>query len=81
MNREKIMEEINVIFRDAFMDDSLVITDKTCAADIEDWDSLMQITLITTVEAKFGIEFTIDDSLAMQNVGDMVAIIIARTKE
>ncbi len=72
------MKEINEIFHDAFMDDSLVITEKSCAADYEDWDSLMQITLITTIESKYKIEFSLDDSLNMQNVGDMMNIILKK---
>lgn len=78
MNREQLLAEINEIFRDAFMDDELVILEETSAADVEDWDSLMQITLITTIENKYGIEFTLDDSLAMKNVGDMMDLIIKK---
>lgn len=78
MNREQLLNEINEIFRDAFMDDDLVIKEETTAEDVEDWDSLMQITLITTIENKYGIEFTLDDSLAMKNVGDMMNLIIAK---
>ncbi len=80
MNREQLLAEINDIFKDAFMDDDLVITEETNAEDIEDWDSLMQITLITTIEGKYGIEFTLDDSLAMKNVGDMMDLIIQKVK-
>lgn len=80
MDRVKLLAEINEIFRDAFMDDGLVITEETNADDIEDWDSLMQITLITTVENKYGVEFTLDDSLSMKNVGDMMDLIIQKVK-
>ena len=50
MDRQEIMERINVIFRDVFDDDTLVIVDSTNAEDIEDWDSLEHINLIMAME-------------------------------
>ena len=75
MNRAEILEKINGIFREVFDDDGLVITEKTYSADIEDWDSLAQITLITAVEDMFGVQFLLEDVTKMQNVGDMMDII------
>lgn len=75
MNREDMLEKINSIFREVFDDETLVITQLTCAADIEDWDSLAQITLVTSVEDLFGIQFLLEDVTAMKNVGDMMDVI------
>ena len=75
MTRTEMLEIINGIFREAFDDDSLVITEKTYSGDIEDWDSLMQITLVTAVEDRFNIAFLLKDVTSMQNVGDMMDII------
>lgn len=75
MNREDMLEKINHIFREVFDDEALVITQLTCAADIEDWDSLAQITLVTSVEDLFGIQFLLEDVTAMKNVGDMMDVI------
>ena len=76
MSRNEIFEKINVIFRKAFIDDSLVIGEKTCADDIKEWDSLMQITLITAIENEFDLQFSLNDVLKLENVGDMVDLII-----
>ena len=46
MEMEKIYEGLNEIFRDVFDDDSLVVTETTTAADIEEWDSLANINII-----------------------------------
>lgn len=79
MSREQILNELNVIFRDAFMDDKLTITEKTCAADIEDWDSLMQITLITAIEKKYDVEFSLNDVQGLENVGGMIDLVLRGT--
>jgi hypothetical protein len=47
MNEQQIFDAVQNIFRDNFDDDSLVLTRETTADDIEDWDSLEQINLLT----------------------------------
>ena len=76
MNREEIFKKINEIFIDVFDDPSIVIGEETSAKDIEDWDSLTHITLISAVEEEFGIKFAMKDVLGMKNVGEMVNIIM-----
>ena len=46
------------------------------ADDIEDWDSLEQINLLTAMEKQFGVKFKLDDVRGLANVGDMVDLII-----
>lgn len=76
MTHEALMSDIQDIFRDNFDDDSLVITRETTADDIEDWDSLEQINLLTAMEKKFGIKFKLDDVRGLANVGDMADLIV-----
>lgn len=76
MTHEALMSDIQDIFCDNFDDDSLVITRETTADDIEDWDSLEQINLLTAMEKKFGIKFTLDDVRGLANVGDMADLIV-----
>ena len=53
MTREEVMKTLNEIFCNVFDDDTIVLTDKTNANDIEDWDSLEQINLIVNIENEF----------------------------
>jgi acyl carrier protein len=57
MERNEIMEKVTSVFRDVFDNEELVITDSTTAADIEDWDSLTHITLISAIEDELGYKF------------------------
>ena len=75
MSRETILERVNEIFQDVFDDSSIEITEETTAEDIEDWDSLMHITLISEIEGEFGFKFEMKDVVGMQNVGEMLDII------
>lgn len=74
MTRQEIYSKLNEVFSDVF-DEDIVVTDETTAADIEDWDSLTHITLISEVEDAFGIHFSMNAVLSMKNVGEMVGAI------
>ena len=80
MTEQAILEAVQEIFRDNFDDDTLEITRATCADDIEDWDSLEQINLLTAMEKQFGVKFKLDDVRGLANVGDMVDLIIRNLK-
>lgn len=75
MDRNEIFERLNDVFRDVFDDETITVTDDTTAADIDGWDSLMHITLISAVEDEFDIKFDMKSVVAMKNVGDMADII------
>ena len=80
MDINTVYAKLNVIFRDLFDDDSIVVTPQTTANDSEDWDSLEHITLIATVERTFKMKFKMGEISSMKNVGQMANIIQARTK-
>ena len=75
MDRARVMGEIQAIFRDNFDDDTLVLTDATNADDIEDWDSLEQINLLTAIEKKYGLKFNLGDVRNLANVGDLLDLL------
>ena len=53
MEAREIYVRLNKVFQDVFDDDTIVVRPSTTAADIEDWDSLEHITLISAVERAF----------------------------
>lgn len=80
MDTREIFERLDRVFQDVFDDDTIHVTPKTTADDIEDWDSLEHITLIATVERTFKMKFKMGEISSMKNVGQMANIIQARTK-
>ena len=77
MDTREIFERLDRVFQDVFDDDTIHVTPKTTADDIEDWDSLEHITLISAVER---IRFKMGEVSSMKNVGEMASIIAARAK-
>ena len=70
-----ILKDVETIFRDVFDDDELVVTEDTSAADIEDWDSLMHVTLILEIESAFKVRFSSGDVANLDSVGDLCTLI------
>lgn len=75
MDRAAVRMEIQEIFRDNFDDDTIELTDATNANDIEDWDSLEQINLLTAIERKYGLKFNLNDVRNLQNIGDLLDLL------
>lgn len=78
MTRQEIFEKLNEVFSDVF-DEDITVTAETTSADIEEWDSLTHITLISEVEDAFDMKFSMKEVLGMQNVGEMADIIQKNT--
>ena len=78
MSEQEIYDRLNEVFRDVFDDDEITVNEDTTADDIEDWDSLEHINLISAVEDEFGIRFKMGEVSSMKNVGEMFEIIKTR---
>ncbi len=79
LTKDEIFEKLDEIFQELFDDDSIHVTPETTADDIDDWDSLSHIDLISAVEDAFDMRFQMKEVSAMKHVGEMVDIIQSRT--
>ena len=77
MTNEEIIAGLNEVFRDVCDDDEITVNEQTTAEDIDDWDSLAQISLIAAIESEFGIRFDMKTALNLKNAGEMVRQIAA----
>jgi len=66
------INDVLPIFKDIFENDRLEITEKTTAADIEEWDSINHIYLIVGIEKKFKKKFTTTQIQNWKSVGDIL---------
>lgn len=67
------IETLTGIFQTVFDDDSIELRPELTANDVDGWDSLSHVNLITAVEMKFNIRFTQKELLRQRNVGDLIA--------
>lgn len=66
-------ETLNQIFCMVFDDDTIRINPDMTANDVDGWDSLSHVNLITTIEAKLNIRFTQKELLKQRNIGELIA--------
>ena len=76
MERNEILKKITEIARDVFDNDEVELTEQTTAADVEEWDSLSHLSLVSDVEDEFGITFTLAEVSGSKNVGELIDAII-----
>ena len=79
MDEAQVYSQLKKIFEDVFDDDSIQLTAALSAKDVDGWDSLTHIRLILTVEKAFKIKFSTSEIGKLENVGDLVSLIEART--
>jgi hypothetical protein len=75
MTKDEIKEKLQIVFRDVFDDEDIVLFDAMTSKDVEDWDSLTHINLINDIEAEFSIIFTTDEIVSAKNVGEFIKMI------
>ncbi len=78
MKRENVYKILHSIFRSVFDDNSIQLSDETTSDDIEDWDSLENINLVSAIEKDFNIRFEIKEISSFRNVGQMVDCIVEK---
>jgi acyl carrier protein len=71
---------LNELFHELFADDDIVLTPQTTAKDIDGWDSFNNLNIMVAVETRFGIKMTSTEVENLKNIGDLVKIVMARSK-
>jgi acyl carrier protein len=71
MEKKQIIEKLTTIFHETFSDNTIVLRDDMTASDVENWDSLTHMFMITKVEEVFGIKFKLRELNKLKNVGDL----------
>ena len=78
MREEEITGKLKSVFQKVLEENDITITREMTAQDMEKWDSLRHIQLISEVERAFSIKFKLREVLSMKNVGDLIDLIHAK---
>ncbi len=80
MTEAEVYSGLTEIFRDLFADPAISLTPATTAADVAGWDSFNHINIIAGAEERFGVRFTTREVDGLDNVGALVAAILAKRR-
>jgi acyl carrier protein len=75
-----VHQQLEQVFKDVFNDDSLVLHDEMTSDDVPGWDSVAHINLMFAIESAFGMQFIGNELAELKNIGEVKALLVARTE-
>lgn len=57
MEKNEILEKLTPIFRTAFNDDTIELSEDMTTDDFDNWDSVTQMIIVSMIEKEFNIVF------------------------
>lgn len=68
MERNEILEKITPIFRTAFNDDTIELSFDMTTDDLDNWDSVVQMIIVSIIEKEFNIVFKLREVGSLNSV-------------
>ena len=75
MDNKTLVSKIQSVVQDVLDNESLFISETTKVIDVEGWDSLAHINIVSQIEREFGIRFSLEELGSFSTVGDMIGLI------
>lgn len=79
-SEKEILARLQPLFDGLFLDPPK-LTPKLKATEVAEWDSLMQISILVSVEKEFGVRFRTGEVEATKDVAEFCALIARRMTE
>ncbi len=74
----QIDQRLQQIFREAFDNDRLSLSDSLSLDTMPEWDSIAHVELIVGCEEEFGVKFTIEETVESTSVAKLKAVLAAK---
>jgi acyl carrier protein len=74
-----VRPQILDIFKQVLKNEKLRLSDTLTHNDVDGWDSLAQVELISQIEQQFEIEFTLKDLPRLNSVGNIIQLVQEKT--
>lgn len=78
MERQAIVEKIHGTLVSVLGHDDFEMSDDLTATDVEGWDSLTHMTIITALERDFGVKFKLREINKLKNMGSLIELISSK---
>ena len=75
MTKEAILENVNKSFTKILEHSNFELNDNTTANDVDGWESITHMMIITEIENTFNIKFKLMDLMNMDNIGHLITTI------
>ena len=78
MERNEIIARVKQILNTALNHENFEMSETLSATDVDGWDSLSHMIIISEVEKQFSITFKLKELNKMKNMGDMLDLIASK---
>ena len=78
MDKETILKKVTTAFAHVLEHNNFTLTDATTADEVDGWESITHMMIISEIEHMFGIKFKLMDLMNMNNIGDLIKSIQAK---
>ena len=75
MENKVVFEKLTAVFRNVFEDSSLMLNGDLKTKDLNNWDSLKQLVIITEIEKEFEIRFKIKEISSWSTINELIEIL------
>jgi acyl carrier protein len=75
---QDVLARVQRAFSAAFEVEAGSVNINTVPGDIRAWDSMGHVTLASSLEQEFGLNFDVDELMEMENVREIVRIVQAK---
>lgn len=80
MTKQEALTIVQNIARDILDNDNLLLTFETTTEDIEDWDSLNHIQIVSEIQKTCKIKFSAKEMISWNNLGDLCESMAAKSR-
>lgn len=80
MEKKEILATLNGIFSEALKDPNLTLEENMSAKDVDGWDSITNMIIISEIEKHYNIRFKFRDIMRIKDVGGLCDAIIDKAK-
>lgn len=70
----ELKQKIQTIFTEVF-DYNQEIALETGKSDVPNWDSVLHVNLVDSLETKFNLSLSMDEMIELQSVGDIINVL------
>jgi len=80
MTKEEALEALSSIFAEVLDEKDIEIDYQMTANDVDRWDSITNMTIISEIESRFNIKLKLREIIKLKNVGALCDAIVSKSK-
>lgn len=81
MEKNEIIEKIRSVLVSVLKHENFEMKDDLSVTDVDGWDSLTHMFIITAIEASFGVKFKLKELNKLNNMGNLVALVSSKIEQ